>query len=473
MRVSISSTPAQSQQTKQRLADPEDSLSYELGKAVQELPPLYTRFLAASISLLAFGMLAWAYFSKIDEVAVAQGELIPSTQVRPVRTTSIGTIKDIRVQEGQAVKKGEPLVEIEPDRTKVVQEEVTRLENSVKLIQEDLARLEAERAGRTSTGTVVQDQLLAARFREFDSKRAAAQAEANRQIATINESQVRLVRLQENLVNAQTNLSNANELLRNAQVQEKSLRDLLGSGAVPRLEYIKAQAQVTSASDQVTNAQDKVISIDREIAGQQEKIRQAEQAYQAALNTANGVGSQRQSEVLTQLTKRQEEMTSVKGQLEQAKRQKEESTVDSPVDGIIYSMKATRGPVQAGEELLSILPKGEDVILEVKVLNRDIGFIKEGMRAKVKMATFPFQEYGIVEGEVINVSPNAIVEKDVGLVFPTRVKLKKSAINVRGREVELTPGMAATAELVTRQKSILDFLIEPVTRRFSEAFSVR
>jgi HlyD family secretion protein len=129
--------------------------------------------------------------------------------------------------------------------------------------------------------------------------------------------------------------------------------------------------------------------------------------------------------------------------------------------------------VQSGEELLSILPDGEQLSLEVKVLNRDIGFIREGMKAKVKMATFPFQEFGTIEGTVAQVSPNAITDKDLGLVFPTRIRLNQHSIKVRGQDVAFTPGMAATGEIVTRKKSVLTFLIEPVTRRFSEAFSVR
>jgi HlyD family secretion protein len=129
--------------------------------------------------------------------------------------------------------------------------------------------------------------------------------------------------------------------------------------------------------------------------------------------------------------------------------------------------------VQSGEELLSILPEGEELLLEVKVLNRDIGFIREGMKAKVKMATFPFQEFGTIEGTVVKVSPNAIVDKDLGLVFPTRIRINQDSVKVRGQDVEFTPGMSATGEIVTRKKSILTFLIEPVTRRFSSAFSVR
>jgi HlyD family secretion protein len=464
MKVSISSTPAQSRQVRQQLASPEDALSYELGKAVQELPPLYTRLLAGGISLLVFGAISWAYFSKVDEVAVAQGELIPSTQVRPVRSLGGGTIQGVRVKEGDVVKKGQPLIEIDPEKTKVIQAEVDRLEKTAKLIQEDVARLEAERTGNSSTGTALQDEFLSARLKAFDEQQSGAEAEARQQFASISEARARLARLQENLINARENLKNARE-------QEKGLRMLLTDSAVPRLEYIRAK-------DNVTNAEDKVVSLEKEIEGQRDRIRQSEQSYEAARSKSDGLGSQRQSEILTQLTKRKEELASIRGQLEQARKQREQSTVDAPFDGTVYSIKATKGPVQAGEELLSVLPKGENVELEVKVLNRDIGFIRVGQKAKVKMATFPYQEFGIVDGEVIKVSPNAIVEKDQngqsqGPVFPTRIRLNKSAIDVHGKQVELTPGMAATGEIVTRQKSVLTFLIEPVTRRFSEAFSVR
>ena len=150
----------------------------------------------------------------------------------------------------------------------------------------------------------------------------------------------------------------------------------------------------------------------------------------------------------------------------------------APFDGTVYNVKVTAGPVQPGEEMLSVLPDGQDLVLEVKVLNRDIGFIRKGLDTKVKLATFPYQEFGIVEGEVIDISPDAVVEKDengrdMGPVFPAKVRLKRRSLMVRGREVELTPGLAATAEIVTRQKSILTFLIEPVTRRANEAFQVR
>nr|WP_242032588.1 HlyD family efflux transporter periplasmic adaptor subunit [Coleofasciculus sp. FACHB-64] len=498
MRSPLASTPAQARQTRQQLANPEDSLSYELGKAVQELPPLYTRLLAASISLLVFGAIAWAHYSQVDEVAIAPGELIASTQVRPLRSLGGGTIKAVKIKEGDRVKKGDILIERDPD---LPQAEVDRLAKSTQLIREDLGRLEAERTGAATAGTALQDQLLTARLQDFEAKRAGAIAEANRQIAVINEAKVRLTRLQENLVNAKINLVNAKTNLANsksllnkannslalAEKREKALTTLLIPGAVPRLDYVdaqervvRAQAEVTTAQDSITNvqnkvteAQDKITSLEKDIAAQGQTIRQAEQAYQSVRNQADRLQSERQSEILTKFNQRQEELTTVAGQLEEAKKQREVETISSPVTGTVYSVKATKGPVQAGEELLSILPESEELLVEVKVLNRDIGFIRKGMKAKVKMATFPFQEFGTVEGEVVQVSPNAIADKELGLVFPTRIRLKQHSLQVQSQKVAFTPGMAATGEIVTRKKSVLTFLIEPVTRRFSEAFSVR
>ncbi|MBM0742629.1 HlyD family type I secretion periplasmic adaptor subunit [Phormidium sp. CLA17] len=478
MKVSISSNPAQSRQVRQQLANPDESLTYELGKAVQELPPLYTRLLAGTISVMVFGTIAWAYFSRVDEVAVAQGELIPFAQVRPVRSLGGGTIQQVYAREGKSVKKGDVLLDVEPEKTKVIDADIARLEKSSKLIQDDLNRLEAERSGNGSAGTAIQDEFLNARLKAFDEQKAGAEAEANQQVAAIGEARTRLSRLEENLINAQENLKNARKNLENANEQERGLRTLLTDRAVPRLEYIRAKDNVTNAEDKVVSAQDKVVSTQKELAGQLDRIRQSEQGYQAAKSKADGLASQRQSEILTTLTKRKEEIASMKGQLDQSRKQRELSKITAPVDGTVYSVKATRGPVQQGEELLSILPKGEEVVLEVKVLNRDIGFIQAGQRVKVKMATFPFQEFGIVEGTVMKVSPNAIVEKDQngqsqGPVFPTRIQLNKQAIDVNGKKVELTPGMSASGEIVTRKKSVLTFLIEPVTRRFSEAFQVR
>jgi multidrug efflux pump subunit AcrA (membrane-fusion protein) len=498
MKFSLAANAVQARQTKERFAKPEEQLSYELGKAVQELPPLYTRLLAGTISFIILGTISWAHFSEIDEVATATGELIASTQVRPVTALGNGSILAVKVKEGDRVTKDQILIQRDPN---FQQTDVNRLAKSSKLIEDDLQRLQAERSGGKTAGTILQDELLNSRLLDYKAKQAAAAAEAKRQQSILNQAKVRLSRLQENLANAKVSFTNVQKNLENvkslrsmldnnlsiAQQREENLRTLVEPGALTRVDYLdakerlnRANADIIRNSDEITKnqnnlteAKDKIASLEKDAAAQFQEINQAEQAYQTARNQNIRLTSERQSEILTQINKRKEELTTVAGQLEQARQQKDGETIKAPVAGTIYKIKATKGPVQSGEELLSILPEGEEMLLEVKVLNRDIGFINQGMKAKVKIATFPFQEFGVVEGEVLQISPNAVIDKDLGLVFPTRIKLSKHSLNVRGQEVEFNPGMAANAEIVTRQKSVLTFIIEPITRRFSEAFSVR
>jgi HlyD family secretion protein len=134
--------PAHARQTRQQFVNPEDYLSYELGKAVRELPPLYTRLLAGTISAIVFGALTWSYFSKVDEVAVTQGELIPVSQVRPVRALEGGVISQIQVKEGDTVEQGDVLIVQDPALS---QSEVDRLSQAAELIRQDISRLTAAR----------------------------------------------------------------------------------------------------------------------------------------------------------------------------------------------------------------------------------------------------------------------------------------------------------------------------------------
>ncbi|MGB3493090.1 MAG: HlyD family type I secretion periplasmic adaptor subunit [Elainellaceae cyanobacterium] len=449
--------PAQARQTRQQFVSPEDHLSYELGKAVRELPPLYTRLLAGVLSSVVFGSIAWAYFSKIDEVAVADGELIPIAQVRPVRALDGGTLTEIRVVEGEAVEQGDVLIVQDPA---LPDAEVDRLREAATLIEQDLSRLEAEMNGSTSTGTALQDELLAARLTEFQTRQQAADAEVNRAAAALEETRARLTQLQDSLPNAR-------EILVNAEDREESLRELV-DGAVARFDYLEAR-------DRLTEARDRLANLESQATVQQQTIRQAEQAYQAAVQERDRLSSERNSEILSLTSQRQEELANVRGQLNEANLRAEGQVITAPIAGRVYNLQATLGErtIGPGEELLSILPNDEELVLEVKVLNRDIGFISEGMRAKVKIATFPFQEFGTIDGTVAQISPNAVVDEQLGPVFVTRIQLNRSTIMLRGQEVSLVPGMAASGEIVTRQKSVLTFLTEPVTRRFSEAFSVR
>lgn len=239
--------------------------------------------MAGSIGLLVLGAIAWTHFSLVDEVAVATGELIAATQVRPVRALGGGNIRTIKVKEGDRIVKGQVLIERNPD---LPQAEVDRLAKSSQLIGEDLKRLETERTGATTAGTNLQDQLITSRLKDFEARQAAATAEANRQVAVINEAKVTLTRLQENFNNAKTNFSNARtnltnaesilvqtkSTLANAQKREEGLRILLTDGATPRLDYLEAQSRIIQAQADITRAEDGITNSQNKITEAQDKV---------------------------------------------------------------------------------------------------------------------------------------------------------------------------------------------------------
>ncbi len=395
--------PALSRQTQQQFADEATYLSYELGQAIQELPPLYTRLIAVSLSFAVFGAIGWAAFSQVDEVAVAPGELIPSDQIQPVRSLSNGGIQSIKVKEGQYVKKGQVLMELDANQPNA---DVNRLKEQIRLMDIDIQR--------------------------------AAGGAAGGQSARVQEAKIEAQRLSSSLVFAKREAYNYCRL----SVQ----------GASPRMECDRAQ--------------NKVSDLEKNIAAQQTKIQQLAGDY----NGSN----------LSQLSQRREEREALKRQLDQAKDKQKGQKITAPIAGNIYNINVTpsKGVVQAGDELLSILPQGKEPILQVGLPNQYRGFVDEKMKVKVKIDAFPYQEFGIIEGTVIYVSPNAVSkEKDAGAQkeknFPTRIKLNKLFVNARGKKTPLTPGMSATGEIVLRQKSVLSFLLDPVTRKFDEVFSIK
>jgi len=131
------------------------------------------------------------------------------------------------------------------------------------------------------------------------------------------------------------------------------------------------------------------------------------------------------------------------------------------------------GVVKAGDPLMVIVPESATLELEAMVLNKDIGFVHEGQPVEIKLEAFPFTKYGVIDGEVAHIARDAVNDEKLGLVYPTRVLMKENTIRVSGRDVLLGPGMAATAEIRTGKRRLIEFFLAPLLRYKDEALRER
>jgi multidrug efflux pump subunit AcrA (membrane-fusion protein) len=139
------------------------------------------------------------------------------------------------------------------------------------------------------------------------------------------------------------------------------------------------------------------------------------------------------------------------------------TTITAPVGGIVTTMEV-RGSgevLQSGQTIATIAPNGAKLVVEAQVLNKDIAFIEKGLPAKLKFDAFPFQDYGLIEGTVIDVSPDAQIDKELGSFYKVTIAPRNTEIAAKGRKLSLRPGLAVTAEIVTERKSILSLILEP------------
>lgn len=146
------------------------------------------------------------------------------------------------------------------------------------------------------------------------------------------------------------------------------------------------------------------------------------------------------------------------------------TTLTAPVTGLVTTLDVRSAGVvlQAGQTVATIAPAGARLLAEARVPNKDIAFIEKGLPAKLKFDAFPFQDYGTVEGTVVEVSPDAQLDKDLGSFYKVTIAPKQTAIAAKGRNIPLRPGLALTAEIVTERKSILNLILEPFRKLKSE-----
>ncbi len=443
-------------------ADPADFLPALQRVQAKRPSPLGRLVLYAALGLVV-ATLAWAALARLDVVAVADGKLVPSSYLKIVQPSEQGVVHEILVQEGEEVREAQVLMRMDAviseadKRVLAINHQTRRL--ALRRIDAQLAEKPLERAADDPPELYAQ---AAAQHRaNVDAYRSALAQErsvlekARQELAAAEETRAKLV-----------------EVLPHYRDQERAFEKLAKDGFAGRLLYTdKRRERVEHEQDLKT--QEHVIGAARaSIAQSERRLAQIGADYRRQLETER-------AEVVPQLEQARSEL---------AKQVHREGLLElrAPQDGVVKDL-ATHTPgtvVAPGTILMTIVPRAERLRAEVWVSNEDIGFVRAAQPAKLKLAAFQFQKYGMLDGEVAQVSadaseapnPNTRSGSLAGrerpaapLAFRALVDLKSQSLESEGRRYALAPGMQVVAEIHLGRRSVLEYLLSPVQKAFHEA----
>jgi len=433
-----------------------DNLEYEfLPPAIEiERTPVspLRRALIWIIFILVIAAFAWAYFGKVDEVAVARGKVIPDGRVKVIQPMETGIIKAIHVHEGQAVKEGQLLIELDPT---IKQADAESAAKALSIHAADKERLIAELNGETTIGKIgkskgingFQKKLKEARESEYKAKEEALKL---------------VVAQRENALHASEAIRN--KLGKTSAIlieQEAAYRKLYEKGFIARAEFLEKQKEYHAAVN--------------EFEAQKKIVKQAADSFEEAQKNLDALKKEREKTLLTDIVEREKNIAAIEGEVIKAKKKYELENLISPVSGAVHGLASYTigGVVTPAQPVVTIVPEGTPLVVEAMALNKDIGFLKEGQDAEIKLDTFPFQKYGTIKGKVMSISPDAFEDEKMGPVYKIKVNLERLHINADGRNIPVSPGMAVSVEIKTNKRRIIEFFLSPIVKYADESLTLR
>ncbi len=431
---------------------------------VQESPPSpLGRFVMWTVVAMIVVALVWSIVGRIEIVAVAPGKIIPSGQVKVIQAGNIGRVKAILVADGDAVKAGQPLIELDPTLADADRE---RLQSDWIAGTLELARWRAFSAwldtGKAGDIKAEVDQAfttvkLKQTQSSMDLQRALltqAIAEQRSKVASIDQS---LARKRADATSTERMVEKLRKTLPLVTQRAESVRKLSDSNLVAKNTYLEIEQERIEAEQDLSAQESALVSTNAAISEliEQRGLTLAE-ARRAALEKVEVLGAR---------------VASQQQELIKARDIASNQVLTSPVEGIVQQLKVHTigGVVQPAEALLVVVPKDQLLEVEARVLNKDIGFVRAGQSVTVKVESFPFTRYGVIAGHVTSVSRDAIADEKLGLYYAARVRVAKSTMRVDGVDVLLSPGMAVTAEVTTGTRRLIEFVLSPVMTHLDES----
>jgi len=464
--------PADKSHLKPKLAKGKEATAVEFlpdADAIERTPLPWV--LRSTTHVLAFAFLVfilWASFSEVERIVVAQGRLVnplPNIVVQPLETS---IIQKIHVRVGQIVKKGEVLATLDPT---FAQADEAQLRTRLQSLDTQTRGLNAELQGHTppikvppkGKGKEKPKEKVKAKDADFDLQ---AQLSTERQANYT----AQLYKQEQNIARVKATMDTNR---RDQNVMAQRMKSLIELEAMQE----SLMAQNFGARMQLLEARDRRLAAEREM----ELARNKETELKSELATLEAeklafIRSWRQK-TMEDLLSTVRDRDGINEQLQKADKRKQMVSLVSPVDAVVLDMaKLSEGSVvQGAEQMFTLVPLGTELEAEVRIDSLDIGYIKTGDITHLKLDAFPFQKHGALEGNIRTISEDAFRRDASGpaggldAYYSSRISFKGSALRNMNEKMRLLPGMTLNAEIVVGKRSVMSYLLWPLTKAMSES----
>jgi hemolysin D len=405
-------------------------------QSVLDRPPstLPLRLTLGGLGFMAiFG--TWAWFGQINEVAQAQGKLVPKGEAYKVNPIETGKVSQVMVKEGSTVEAGQVLMELDNE---LAQHEIERFEKDLSAANTELIQT------RTLLNQAKMQEQIQSSMAHWGTQ--AQVFESGQGQTSIRTTEAVIAQLKIDSVAQQERLDR--------------LKPLVEAGAIAREQVFQLEQGLRDRQRTITEHEGMLAKslgeVDR-LSATLEQKREEENKTKVA--------SQQQSQQLEiQLSQIQAKIAQSQTLVEASRTKLKQRFIYSPVSGVVSNLKVRHDGevVQPGQPIAEISPKDQPLILSTLLPNQEAGFVKLGMSVQVKLDAYPFQEYGIIPGKVIAISPDTETDHQRGQVYRVEVQIDQKYITKDGQRVPFKSGQTATAEIVTRQRRIADLLLDPI-----------
>ncbi|MBF0182510.1 MAG: HlyD family type I secretion periplasmic adaptor subunit [Magnetococcales bacterium] len=425
---------------------------------ITDAPPSPTGRLLAWLLMTMFSIaLLWSHFGRVETVATANGRIIHGGRVKLIQPLESGVVSGILVKEGQVVKEGELLIELDPADSAA---DEARLHRDWMELLADGARLRPLGDGVADPLTTFVppdgvDSLIAARHKALLKKQWGEHQ------AQLAELRGEIKQLEARLRNVGAEIRKLEMILPLIRERSKAKGTLARDGTAPRMDFLELEQKRIEIEESLTvkrhEREENLASLETLAL----KMRQAQASFQQSSASLALEAERKAAAALQELTK--------------ARTRKQRGQLRAPEAGTVQQLKVFTlgGVVTPAQELMWIVPKQSELEVEAMVLNKDAGFIQRGQAVEIKLETFLFTKYGTLTGKVMHLSRDSVEDKIQGLVYPVGIKLDQREMRIDGVLKPLSPGLTVTAEIHTGNRTILEYLLSPILRAKQESLRER